>query len=141
MKGGQGELCAVQLQIQVLDNDYYDQLFYLKLSTSMLKNNKIIVVQIDLPKIIYGNEKHGERTRIKCLIRSTYTETRMPPALNDILVTHPSPVAVSRFRLAKCHGNVAPSYSPVYKPKEIFSFNVWSSGIWYAVTTYSLVSC
>eukprot|EP01036_Dinobryon_divergens_P022421 gene22421-30673_t len=87
-------------------------------------------VKLDLPKIIHGNEKYGERTRIKCLIRSTYTETRMPPALNDILVTHPSPAAVSRFRLATCRGNVAPSYSPVYKPQEIFSFNVWSSGIW-----------
>ena len=97
----------------------------------------VCLVQLDLPKIIYGNEKCGERTRIKCLIRSTYTETRMPPALNDILVAHPIPAAVSRFRLVSCRGNVGPSYSPVYKPEEIFSFNVWSSGIW----SVSFIDC
>ena len=61
----------------------------------------------------------GLRSRIQCLIRSAYTETRLPPALNDILVAHPSPAAVSRFRLALCVGNVTPSYLPYIKATEV----------------------
>jgi len=53
-----------------------------------------------LPRIIYGDIAPGLRSRIQCLVRSTYTETRLPPALNDILVAHPIPAAVSRFRFA-----------------------------------------
>lgn len=63
-----------------------------------------------LPRILYGDISPGLRTRIQCLVRSTYTETRLPPALNDILVSHPSPAAVSRFRLTLCRGNVVSSY-------------------------------
>lgn len=85
-----------------------------------------------LPRILYGDIQPGLRTRIQCIVRSTYTETRLPPALNDILVAHPSPAAVSRFRLSLCRGQVTPSYKTDTKLEEIFSFNVWSSGIWYA---------
>jgi NAD+ kinase len=49
-------------------------------------------VTTDLPRIISGAVLFGERSRIKCLVRSAYTETRMPPALNDLLVSHPIPV-------------------------------------------------
>jgi len=38
-------------------------------------------LSIHLPKILYGNISPGLRTRIQCLVRSTYTETRLPPAL------------------------------------------------------------
>ena len=66
-----------------------------------------------LPDIIYGNRVPASRTRIQCLIRSTYTETRLPPALNDILLCHPIPAAVTRFRLNKLIGNVAPVNQPL----------------------------
>lgn len=90
-----------------------------------------------LPRIIYGDVSYGLRSRIQCLIRSTYTETRLPPALNDILVAHPSPAAVSRFRLTLNKGNVQPSYKQTNDNSEIFSFNVWSSGIWISTATGS----
>lgn len=90
-----------------------------------------------LPEIIYGNISPALRSRIQCLVRSTYTETRLPPALNDILVAHPIPAAVSRFRLSLCKGNVSTSYSPVTKFEEMFSLNVWSSGIWISTATGS----
>ena len=65
-----------------------------------------------LPQIMYGEISPGLRSRIQCLVRSTHTETRLPPALNDILVAHPIPAAVSRFRLNLCKGKVAPSFKP-----------------------------
>lgn len=84
-----------------------------------------------LPRILYGDISPGLRARIQCVVRSTYTETRLPPALNDILVSHPSPAAVSRFRLALGRGNVSPGYKTDMSLEELFSFNVWSSGLWY----------
>jgi NAD+ kinase len=68
-------------------------------------------VQRVLPRILYGDVPPGLRSRLQCLVRSTYTETRLPPALNDILVAHPCPAAVSRFRLALCKGVVEPSFA------------------------------
>lgn len=90
-----------------------------------------------LPRILYGDISPRLRSRIQCLIRSSYTETRLPPALNDILVAHPIPAAVSRFRLALCKGNVTPSFKTQHKYEELFSFNVWSSGIWISTATGS----
>ena len=90
-----------------------------------------------IPKILYGQISPGLRSRIQCLIRSTYTETRLPPALNDILIAHPMPAAVSRFRLTLCNGNVASSYVTNVHRDELFSFNVWSSGIWVSTATGS----
>lgn len=87
-------------------------------------------VHIDLPRILLGDVIPGERTRLQCLVRSAYTETRLPPSLNDVLIAHPLPAAVSRFRLALCHGNVTPSYKSAPNVDEMFSFNVWSSGLW-----------
>lgn len=52
-----------------------------------------------IPEVIHGGRQPRERTRLQTIVKSTYTETRLPPALNDILVAHPSPAAVSRFRL------------------------------------------
>eukprot|EP01038_Epipyxis_sp_PR26KG_P014776 gene14776-19857_t len=94
-------------------------------------------VETTLPMILYGNISPGLRSRIQCLVRSTYTETRLPPALNDILISHPIPAAVSRFRLALCKGNVVPAYKPIIYHEEMFSFNVWSSGLWVSTATGS----
>ena len=55
----------------------------------------------------------------------------MPPALNDILIAHPSPAAVSRFRLDRLRNDFCPSPDD---PDE-FSFNVWSSGLWVSTPT------
>lgn len=90
-----------------------------------------------LPRILCGDISPALRSRIQCIVRSTYTETRLPPALNDLLIAHPIPAAVSRFRLTLCTGSVARSHKPVIKHDEMFSFNVWSSGIWIATATGS----
>jgi NAD+ kinase len=90
-----------------------------------------------LPRILYGEISPGLRTRIQCLVRSTYTETRLPPALNDILVSHPIPAAISRFRLALCRGRASPSFKTDSSMDELFSFNVWSSGLWISTATGS----
>ena len=72
-----------------------------------------------LPRMLNENIKPNTRTRIQCIVRSTYTETRLPPALNDILVAHPIPAAVSRFRLALSNGNVVPSYKTVQTQDDV----------------------
>ena len=73
------------------------------------------------------------RHRLAVTIRGSLSETRMPPALNDILVAHPSPAAVSRFRLDRLW-NDAPNLPSTDDPDE-FSFNVWSSGLWVSTPT------
>jgi NAD+ kinase len=90
-----------------------------------------------LPMILYGDISTGLRSRIQVLVRSTHTETRLPPALNDILVAHPIPAAVSRFQLKLCKGNVMASFKPTSSYEDMFSFNVWSSGIWISTSTGS----
>lgn len=47
-----------------------------------------------LPKILLGSIQPGIRSRSNCLVRSTYTETRLPPSLNDILISHPIPAGM-----------------------------------------------
>ena len=83
-----------------------------------------------LPRVLTGNIPSRLRTRIQCIVRSTYTETRLPPALNDVLIAHPSPAAVSRFRLHLNKGKVVPSHEHNERLDEEFSLNAWSSGIW-----------
>ena len=51
-------------------------------------------LQESLPLFLSGEITPGFRTRLKCVVKSTYTETRLPPALNDILIAHPIPAAV-----------------------------------------------
>lgn len=53
----------------------------------------------ELAKIFCGAGKIEERTRIRCTVKSTFSETRLVPALNDMLICNPSPAAVSRFRM------------------------------------------
>ena len=52
-----------------------------------------------LAKVLHGDGKIEERTRIQCVVKSTFSETKLVPALNDILIANPSPAAVSRFRM------------------------------------------
>jgi NAD+ kinase len=99
-----------------------------------------------LPRVIYGDVEPRERSRLQTIVKSTYTETRLPPALNDILVAHPSPAAVSRFRMTLYDMIEPDNYNPAFvkhalteKPllNELFSFNCWSSGMWVSTATGS----
>lgn len=51
--------------------------------------------------VFYGAGKLVSRTRIHCTVKSTFSETRLVPALNDLLIASLSPAAVSRFRMGK----------------------------------------
>jgi len=46
-------------------------------------------VHSTLPVFLSGAVPPQIRTRIRCVVKSTYTETKLPPALNDILIAHP----------------------------------------------------
>jgi hypothetical protein len=52
-----------------------------------------------LVDVLYGNGHVENRTRIRCKVKSTFSETRLVPALNDLLFANASPAAVSRFRM------------------------------------------
>lgn len=52
-----------------------------------------------LSQILHGEGQLRTRTRIRCKVKSTFSETRLVPALNDLLIANPSPAAVSRFRM------------------------------------------
>ena len=90
----------------------------------------------------------SKRTRIRCKVKSTFSETRLVPALNDLLIANPSPGAVSRFRLgwlSRRNDEDVPS-SLIKDAKTRFagisydvehSLNVWSSGMWVSTSTGS----
>ena len=52
-----------------------------------------------LIKVLHGGGHIHPLTRIRCNVKSTFSETLLVPALNDILISNPSPAAVSRFRM------------------------------------------
>ena len=52
-----------------------------------------------LSRILYGGGHLSSRTRIQATVKSTFSETILVPALNDLLLANPSPAAVSRFRM------------------------------------------
>lgn len=53
----------------------------------------------ELPRVFYGDVDPKTRNRIQCIVKSTFSETRVVPALNDLLICNPSPGSVSRFRM------------------------------------------
>ena len=71
-------------------------------------------------------------------MKSTFSETRLVPALNDLLIANPSPGAVSRFRLGWLSRRDADVPSSLPKDAKTrfagisydveHSLNVWSSG-------------
>lgn len=100
--------------------------------------------------VLYGGGKLGQRTRIHCTVKSTFSETRLVPGLNDILIANPSPAAVSRFRMgwldplhvdknkptpSSQYGTVTRFGGLPYDVKN--SLNVWSSGMWVSTATGS----
>ena len=52
-----------------------------------------------VPQVLFGGGKLSTRTRMNCVVKSTFSETKMVPVLNDMLIANPSPAAVSRFRM------------------------------------------
>jgi NAD+ kinase len=116
--------------------------------------------------VLYGNGHVENRTRIRCKVKSTFSETRLVPALNDLLLANPSPAAVSRFRMGwlqpvpdddGVHGNAPPQQSVPSSSCDhhhdtpygtvtrfggrtydvVNSINVWSSGMWVSTATGS----
>jgi len=99
-----------------------------------------------LDVILHGGGHLSPRTRIRCRVKSTFSETRLVPALNDLLIANPSPAAVSRFRLgwlqlvpegapSETYGTITRFGGKTYDVTD--SINVWSSGIWVSTATGS----
>ena len=47
--------------------------------------------------VMQGRLEPRKRTRMETRVESDFTMTRLPPALNDILIAHPNPASVSRY--------------------------------------------
>jgi NAD+ kinase len=104
-----------------------------------------------LPQILHGDKQDSLslRTRIRCKVKSTFSETRLVPALNDLLIANPSPAAVSRFRmgwLTQLSEEEGTAHGQVISTKTRFagipydishSLNIWSSGMWVCTSTGS----
>jgi NAD+ kinase len=99
-----------------------------------------------LAPALFGGGHIQSRTRIRCKVKSTFSETRLVPALNDLLIANPSPAAVSRFRMGWLHlvpdGAPSDTYGTITrfsgKPYDVVdSINVWSSGMWICTATGS----
>jgi NAD+ kinase len=99
-----------------------------------------------LGSVLYGGGHLHSKTRIRCKVKGTFSETSLVPALNDILLANPSPAAVSRFRMGWMHlvpeGAPSETYGTVTrfgrKAYDVTnSINVWSSGMWVSTATGS----
>lgn len=114
-----------------------------------------------LQEVFYGGGNLQKRTRIRCKVKSTFSETQLVPALNDLLIANPSPAAVSRFRMGwmeSIHDNnesddrrpsseeLQSAENQIYGTVTRFgggayhvhnSLNVWSSGMWVCTATGS----
>ena len=108
-----------------------------------------------VPQVLFGGGKLSTRARIQCIVKSTFSETHLVPALNDLLIANPSPAAVSRFRMGWLKEiAVDPRGSSLSEPQVLpvspygtvtrfggrpydvqNSLNVWSSGIWICTGT------
>jgi len=98
----------------------------------------------ELAKVLYGGGHLQSRTRIRCKVKSTFSETLLVPALNDLLIANPSPAAVSRFRMGWLHlvpeGAPSEQYGTITRfgakaYETVNSINVWSSGMWLSTAT------
>jgi NAD+ kinase len=91
-------------------------------------------------------------------VKSTFSETQLVPALNDVLIANPSPAAVSRLRMGWLNPVPDPQVylgsltDPTLLPRSQYgtvtrfggklyniqnSLNVWSSGMWVSTATGS----
>ncbi|CAE7474327.1 NADK3 [Symbiodinium microadriaticum] len=98
-----------------------------------------------LPLMLTGDVVPRSRSRLMCVVQSTHTETRLPPVLNDILIAHPIPAQVSRFRMTcfhdtkfyKHHESFYDHRAAPSDMKTLFTFNAWCSGMWICTATGS----
>ena len=102
-----------------------------------------------VPRVLYGESQDHltYRSRIRCKVKSTFSETSLVPALNDLLFANPSPAAVSRFRMGWLHSineEDKPSTPGGYGSSTRFAgvaydverkLNIWSSGMWVCTST------
>ena len=107
-----------------------------------------------LQEVLHGGGNLQKRTRIRCKVKSTFSETLLVPALNDLLIANPSPAAVSRYRMGwmqwvhdeqpgasqpnegtQIYGTVTRFGGSAYHVHN--SLNVWSSGMWVCTATGS----
>ncbi|KAL7470717.1 hypothetical protein ACHAXS_010970 [Conticribra weissflogii] len=84
-----------------------------------------------LPRILHGGGVLSEKARIQCIVKSTFSETRLVPALNDLLIANPRPNILPRSQ----YGTVTRFGGELYE--EHNSLNVWSSGLWISTATGS----
>eukprot|EP00815_Leptocylindrus_aporus_P008008 CAMPEP_0116053424 /NCGR_PEP_ID=MMETSP0322-20121206/2174_1 /TAXON_ID=163516 /ORGANISM="Leptocylindrus danicus var. apora, Strain B651" /LENGTH=401 /DNA_ID=CAMNT_0003536575 /DNA_START=6 /DNA_END=1211 /DNA_ORIENTATION=+ len=118
-----------------------------------------------IARVLYGDGMLSRRNRIQTTVKSTFSETRLVPTLNDMLIANPSPAAVSRFRMGwmtepraensgiagdgsggdvnlETPAIVHPTYGTVTRfggqaYDIVRSINVWSSGMWVSTSTGS----
>lgn len=101
----------------------------------------------ELALVLFGGGTLHTRTRIRCKVKSTFSETRLVPALNDLLIANPSPAAVSRYRMGfmkvvpegalpeTMYGTITRFGGKTFDI--VNSLNVWSSGMWICTATGS----
>jgi len=114
-----------------------------------------LTMEKGLAAVLYGAGELGSRTRIHCTVKSTFSETRLVPGLNDLLIANLSPAAVSRFRMGwlqpleqldddnkqqKPKSSQSQLYGTVTRfgglPYDVNdSINAWSSGMWVSTAT------
>ena len=108
-----------------------------------------------LTKVLYGGGAISLRSRIQCTVKSAFSETRLVPSLNDLLISHPVPASVSRFRIGWMEevndgdggGGDEGGRSAVIRENRVRfngsqykienSFQSWSSGMWICSATGS----
>mmetsp|Transcript_23023 Transcript_23023/g.43275 ORF Transcript_23023/g.43275 Transcript_23023/m.43275 type:complete len:347 (-) Transcript_23023:40-1080(-) len=103
--------------------------------------------------LLHSDLKPQSRNRISITVKSAFSETHLVPCLNDILVAHPTPASVSRFRMGwlqrirdsapltdgkvrkRLYGDTTRVGGEIFEVKK--SFNAWSSGMWVSTSTGS----
>ena len=94
-----------------------------------------------LPRFLAGEFPPEPRSRLQAVIRGSMTEVKLRPALNDLLLAHPVPAAVSRFRLKLLEKEGASAEDTNLTARQLelgrMGFNTWSSGLWVASATGS----
>lgn len=93
-----------------------------------------------LPQVLFGELLPRPRSRLLLKVSSTYNQTTLPPALNDLLIAHPSPAAMSRFTVTGVVGD-APPDAVLDKNGLVagdeFKMDSRSSGMWISTATGS----
>lgn len=94
-----------------------------------------------IPQVLFRELDPLARNRLLLTVSSSYNNTTLPPALNDILLAHPSPAAMSRFtvsgRVGSSPWSAALQATDDDKVGDSFIMNSRSSGLWISTATGS----